>query len=438
MINFDPNPLFFEMIKIFKENYTPDNKVIICNEGSSRSSKTYDFFHFLYLFCDHNHDKGNDIYILRDTLTNCRDYTFKDFKQCMQIIGADIEYFSEGQKPYCKLFGNNIYFRGLDDEKNQEGYPSDIVFLNEALEVQNKSKIAGIRMRCRKLMVFDWNPKFTQHWCFDMEGQLNTFMTHSTYKNNKHLQKSVVQEIESYCPWHFDDLHLEEKQRRPHPINCETGTADKFRWQVYGEGKRCSPEGLIFKNVTYIDQWPQDVAHVYGLDFGFTNDPSAFVKVGESESEDCINIFLELLLYQSTETPEIIDSYLTNIGIDKSIPITADSSDKYTGENKGTVEMVLGLQNLGWPVSKVSKTKSIMYWLNQMRGTSEPGVKTKTVRIHIINNDLVNFAKTEQENYRFKTVNGIAINQPIDDHNHFWDGARYGYMSLKSANFGFI
>lgn len=39
---FDPNPLFFEMVRIFKENYTPDNKVIICNEGSSRcfSSKT--------------------------------------------------------------------------------------------------------------------------------------------------------------------------------------------------------------------------------------------------------------------------------------------------------------------------------------------------------------------------------------------------------------
>lgn len=33
---FDPNPLFYEMCRIYSENYSPDNKVIICNEGGTR------------------------------------------------------------------------------------------------------------------------------------------------------------------------------------------------------------------------------------------------------------------------------------------------------------------------------------------------------------------------------------------------------------------
>ena len=129
-------------------------------------------------------------------------------------------------------------------------------------------------MRCRKLMVLDWNPKYTQHWCFKLEGQANVHFTHSTYRNNKHLEQSVINKIESYCPWNFDDLELPEKKRRPHPDNVRLGTEDAYRWSVYGEGIRCAPEGLIFKNVVYDDMWPENIAPVLGLDFGFTVDPS--------------------------------------------------------------------------------------------------------------------------------------------------------------------
>lgn len=417
-INFDPNPLFYKMVKFYVDHKDDDELMVICNEGSSRSSKTFDFFHFLYLICDHNKDRGLEIYVLRNTLTNCKDYTLGDFKNCMKIIGADVKVQSENHKPYCNLNGNHIFFRGLDDEKNQEGYPSDIVFVNEALEIDTRSKIAGIRMRCRKMMVFDWNPKFSDHWCYAMEGQNNTLFTHSTYRNNKHLPKANKNEIESYCPWNFEDLNLPEEQRRPNEINIKNQTADKFRWQVYGEGIRAAQEGMIFKYVEYIDKWPEHISPVYGQDFGFTNDPSALTKVGEDEN----NIYLELLLYEPTENSNILGSYYTKIGLTKDDIITADSSDKYTGENKGTVEMVSDLQDQGWCISKVHKKKSIVYWIEEM----------KKKKICIVGNHLVSFAKKEQENYSWKEVNGITINQPIDKYNHFWDAARYGYMSLQN------
>ena len=424
---FDPNPLFFEMCKIFSHNYTgEDNKVIICNEGGSRSSKTWDTFHFIYTFCDHNRNKENDIYILRETLTKCRDFTFKDFKSCMKVIGADLEYFSEGQKPYVRIFGNNVYFRGLDDEKNSEGYPSDIIFVNESLET-TKGQVDGLKMRCRKLLIMDWNPKFTDHWCFDLEGQDNVFFTRTNYTNNKHLQKSVIKEIEGYEPWasgsykvennqliYNGELITDKNQPPPHKENVEKGTADAFRWKVYGLGLRGAMKGVIFPNVTWIDEFP-DMAYTYGNDFGFTNDPNAFVRY----AEDANNIFVEPLGYQSIDNPLELSEYWEALRIEKHLPITCDSSDKYTGENKGTVEMVSGLEALGWSVSKVKKTKSVMYWLTSM----------KQKKIHIVKNHLFQDIKKEQENYRFKEVNGIAINQPHDSHNHFWDAIRYAHIA---------
>ena len=414
-MSFDPGRIYYEMLYIFDQNYTPDKKVIICNEGSSRSSKTFDTFHFLYTFCDHNRNEGHDIYILRDTLKHCREHTFRDFKKFMKIIDHHPNYLSENQSPELTLFGNKIYFRGLDDS-DVEGYPSSIVFFNESLEM-DKEQIEGISMRCEMMEIYDWNPKFTQHWCFDMQGNPNTFFTHSTYKDNYHLKVAVRKKIESYCPWHFEDFYLPEDHRRPHPENIKNGTADKYRWKVYGEGIRAAPEGLIFQYVNYIDKWPDDVAKINSMDFGFTTDPHAMGWVGETKTD----IFIELLCYQPIERPEDIDSFAEKIGMNKRLPTVGDSADKYTGENKGTVEMVKALRLLGWSINKIHKTKSVMYWLLDMKGKT----------INIINNHLVHFARKEQENYRMKVINGIAINQPEDKFNHFWDMARYGHMALN-------
>ena len=428
-MNFNPGRVYHEMCGIFDEYYNPDNKVVICNEGSSRSKKTFDAFHFIYTFCDHNKGEGNMIYILRNTLKDCREKTFDDFKKCMKIIGYQANYFSEKMAPELVMFGNDIRFRGLDHEST-EGYPSDIVFYNESLEM-DQERISGISLRCRKMEIYDWNPKYSQHWCFNMEGQHNTFFTHSTYQDNQHLQKSVVRSIEALCPWHFDDLDLPEKARRPHPENVANQTANKHKWLVYGEGIRSAPEGLIFQYANYINSWPQDVGYIYGLDYGFTNDPSALVRTGQTQTD----IYLELLLYHSTPTPAVLDGAFTAIGIERDVPIVADSSDKFTAQNKGTHEFTSELRTLGWLVRAVSKTKSVIFWLNKMQDK----------RINIIINHLVHHARRCQENYSYKVLHGYKINQPdgekrvtingksykFDD---FWAGSRYGFMGLNQSS----
>lgn len=233
-MHFDPNKLFYTMAAAYSDAKKRDKRLIICNEGGSRSGKTYATFDLLIAICSYNINAGLDIYILRDTLINCRDFTLKDFQKDLQICQiydeSKMRYYP---KPYYNLFGNNIYFRGLDDEKNTEGYPSDILFINEVLETE-QSKVQGLLMRCRKLVIFDWNPKLTKHWVFDYEGREDVLFTRTTYKDNKHLEQTIIDEIESYNP------EIE--------ANVINKTANLFRWKVYGLGVRADQEGNVFND----------------------------------------------------------------------------------------------------------------------------------------------------------------------------------------------
>ena len=81
---------------------------------------------------------------------------------------------------------------------------------------------------------------------------------------------------------------------------------------------------------------------------------------------------------------------------------------------------------MGWEIFKISKTKGNYHWINSMNDK----------KIHIVKNHLYEEVKPETENYIWKTVNGIPINQPIDAWNHFWDSSKYGHMSHSKLSQG--
>ena len=99
---------------------------------------------------------------------SCR--TGRSMKDYMQVFDPGCAR-SEKSSPEYNLFGNNIFFRGLEDSTEQVSY--DIVFINEMLEIPDKSLIAGLKMRCKMLFIGDWNPKYTDHWAFHFEDQPN-------------------------------------------------------------------------------------------------------------------------------------------------------------------------------------------------------------------------------------------------------------------------
>lgn len=439
---FDPNPLFFEMCSIFAEHKKTGNLTEIYNEGGTRSSKTWDINHMIYAICDHNRGKELEIYILRDTLTNCKDFTLKEFKKCMKVIGANLNYASEGHKPYVNLFGNHIYFRGMPEE-GDEAYPSDILYFNEMLEMKKK-EANDLIMRCNLLVLGDWNPKYTKHWTFEKEGRPNVFFTRSNYTNNKHLPVSVRRTIESYEPWlprsyqvdngiiMYEGEPVDDKnQPPPHPVNTATinedgqdikPTADFYQWKVYGLGLRGAMEGLVFPHHTAIDEFPK-LDWILGNDFGFTSSPNALVKFAQDgNKEKGINLYVELLFYDPCDDPDELVAVLESYDIPKLKPCIADSSDRFVKGDKGVVLMVKAIREAGYSWRKVKKTDDVMFWLGQM----------KKCKIHIVKNKFYNFAKTEAENYRMKTVHGFEINQPEDEHNHFWDAFRYAFMGYNN------
>jgi len=301
-MDFKPNELFNQMALFYTKNKlatNPENGrralVKIANQGSSRSGKTYAAIQFIYTFCLHNANKGLYIAVLRETLVDCRKYTYKDFIECFKSMGViDNCTITEYPNPKIKLYGNTIEFMGLP-EPNKQPPRTDICFFNEIVEVNDKQRVNGLLMRCEKLAIFDWNPSYTDHWIFGMEQEFNTLFTRTSYLDNAHLTDNIISNIESYCPWDFKDSKVEKvgglnvrywkkperpdncspadysKYRADNRVNVESGTANKWYWLVYGEGVPAAKEGAIFDPIWISEFPPTGLDHVnFSLDFGYT------------------------------------------------------------------------------------------------------------------------------------------------------------------------
>jgi phage terminase large subunit len=190
------------------------------------------------------------------------------------------------------LFTTEFWFLGLDDEQRIHGMKSDAFWINEAVEA-SFDDYAQLMQRCSGFAILDYNPSYDEHWIYDKVCKREkTRYMHSTMLNNPLIPKNAKEQILSYEPTEY---------------NIQQGTADKRKWQIYGLGKRASLEGLIFENWGYCKELPRNAnKRGYGIDFGFTNDPTAIVECAfegntlyvdelcyktHMESRDIINFF---------------------------------------------------------------------------------------------------------------------------------------------------
>lgn len=434
--NTNPNYKFvFDAIK--NQEYDLRNELIsgyrgCVLEGSSRSGKTWSGIDIIIWLCTVVEDNCS-INIYRETYNEFKTTLYDDFKRRLDDFGLPNPFHNAKDVKSFKIGKNTIYFLG--DGKHGGG--CDYAFYNEGMFISH-SVFDQSEMRCRKFWWMDYNPSFTDHWVFDnVISRDDVGFLRSTFLDNPFISPQERNKILSYDPWEvgsyavtddgvfYNGEVVSEKNQPPVNLrNINNGTADEFMHKVYGLGLRGAMKGVIFDQITWIEEFP-DMDYIYSNDFGFTADPNAFGKYAEDE----YNIWVEPLIYQPIETPEELCETFIALGVEREKPIVCDSSDKYTGENKGTVEMVRGLQDLGFEQAfKVSKKKSIMYHILSM----------KKKKIHVVKNHLWKQVKKERENYKFKEINGILINQPIDKYNHFWDMARYGHMSWNEDSYEIV
>lgn len=378
------------------------NKRGVILEGSSRSGKTWSSVDFLIYICSKLERKAT-IHIVKETYNSFKTTLFEDFDRRFPMYGLRSPSAGKKELHRFNLFGNTINLLGADSDSKVHGSGSDYFWMNESLPIAN-SIFDQYEMRCRKFWWMDYNPSVTQHWIYKkLESRDDVSLLRTTFIDNPHISEQEKTKILSYEPWHPEDRDLPKDDRRPHPLNIEQGTADEFNWNVYGLGLRSVPEGLIFQYVKWVDKFPENCERViYGLDFGYTNDPSVIVKVGIIGD----NLFLEKKFYKPTPGPQdLINPALEIIGLEAHG--WADSADP-------------GM------ITLMRKAGLRIYAVKKFPGSINFGITLlKKFKIHLIDDPDV---RKEQENYKYKEINGIKLNEPVDNHNHFWDASRYPVM----------
>lgn len=260
----------------------------------------------------------------------------------------------------------------------------------------NKRSFDQIEMRTTIGGWMDYNPRSKNHWVYGLDKRPDVEFIHSTMLDNPYLPITIVKKILSY---------------EPTEANIRAGTANEYMWDVYGRGKRRAFEGLVFPEWGVYDKVTVDW-EIYGLDFGFTNNPTALVWIGGTWD----SLFWKELIYETNLTNQQIGSRFEQLGLRKNYDIIiADSADPRS---------IKELCNQGWIVKPASKgPDSVIH-----------GIQLLQTKKHFLHKDSLNL-QNEFKSYIFETnKDGKAINKPVKDNDHAIDAGRYAttHKLLKS------
>lgn len=373
--------------KVFRHLETSKARIVV-EQGGTRSGKTYNILMWIISYCLRN--TGKTITICRKTYPALRASAMRDFIEIADSMGIPMNGILNKSTSEIRLNGNLIEFIGLDQPQKIRGRKRDMAFANEANEL-SKEDFFQLNIRTRERFILDYNPSEEFHWIYDEvipRDDCDFFQT--TYKDNPFLSQLEIKEIE----------RLQQ--------------TDPFYWMVYGLGERGANPTTIFR-ANEVKKIPDRATLLgYGLDFGFTNNPSALVAA----YIDGDNLYFQELLYQTNLTNQDLNEKFKQLNLVKGVRIVADSAEPKSIEE---------LHRLGWNVFPCDK------------GTGSINLGIDLMKRYILNvtNDSVNLIK-EFRNYKWEQdKNGKALNIPVKMFDHGIDAVRYVIMSrLSKPNFG--
>lgn len=285
--------------------------------------------------------------------------------------------------------GSKIEFNSYNDEIDARSGKRTHSFFNEANGI-SYGIFEQISMRTTTQTIIDFNPS-AAFWAHDkLQGREDVDWFVSTYRDNAFIQPTIRAKIESY---------------EPTPDNIKAGTANQFRWMVYGMGQVGRLEGLVFPDFETVNEWPENYKwRVYGLDWGFTNDPTALVEIRYAHGA----LYWREHIYRKQLTNQSIGRIIKDLGITDNI--VADSA-----EPKSIAE----LRNNGvWVVPAQKGKDSVMYGIQLLQDYP--------IKIHAQSKNIVE----EFSSYTWaKDRSGSPTNKPVDNFNHAIDAGRYAVMA---------
>lgn len=354
--------------------------------------------------------KQANLLVVRKTYRTLKDSCFTELKWAARRLGVE-EHFIFKESPLeitYKPTGQKIYFRGLDDPLKVTSVTVDVgclcwMWIEEAYEIMKEDDFnildESIRGECPeglfKQITLTFNPWNERHWIkkrfFDAEPDEDILAITTNYLCNEWLDKA--------------DLKVFETMKKNNPR----------RYAVAGLGGWGVVDGLVYENwrEEYFElEQVRQYKSAFGLDFGYTNDPSAFF-VGFVDLENK-KLYVYDEFYQPGMSNRKIADEVIAMGYKKE-HITADCAEpKSIDELKG-----YGLKVKGAEKGKDSINNGIQ-WIQNLE--------------IIIHPRCVNFL-TEISNYTWdKDKFDNKLNKPIDDFNHLMDAMRYALEKYIKGN----
>ena len=355
----------------------------VSEQGSSRSAKTYNTV--IWIVCQCLAVPKTTVSICRATLPSLKGSVLRDFIEILQRIGEySDKCYNKTDLIYTFPNGSWVEFFSCDNETKLRGRKRKILFVNEANELKFL-EWQQLQLRTTQFSIIDYNPSFSdEHWICEVNRDPRTYHFISTYKDNPFLEQKVVDEIESLKRKNFS------------------------LWQIYGLGQQAQVEGLVFRNVEVVERIPETGyrrRHFLGMDFGYTNDPTAIIDVLiEEESK---TLYLDELCYRTSMLTSDIVAELKPQG---QVKVISESADP---------RLVQEIYRAGINIHPVVK----------YQGSVEAGLTKMQEYKLVITKRSTNLIK-EFRNYTYsQDKEGKWLNTPIDVWNHGIDAIRYVVMS---------
>jgi len=379
---------------------------VVKGSRASKKSKTTALWYITNLI---KYPEAN-LLVVRKTYRTLKDSCFTELRWAARRLGVE-EHFIFKESPLeitYKPTGQKIYFRGLDDPLKVTSVTVDVgclcwMWIEEAYEIMKEDDFnvldESIRGECPeglfKQVTITFNPWNERHWLkkrfFDCEPDADILAITTNYLCNEWLDKA--------------DLKVFETMKKNNPR----------RYAVAGLGGWGIVDGLIYENWKEEAFTLEDIKHcksAFGLDFGYTNDPSAFFVGFLDVAGKKLYVWDEF--YSPGMSNRKIFDTITEMGYSKE-RITGDSAEpKSIDELKG-----YGLRIKGAEKGRDSIANGIQ-WIQDLE--------------IIIHPRCVNFL-TEISNYTWEVDKfGNKLNRPIDDFNHLMDAMRYALEKYIKNN----
>lgn len=366
---------------VFERNWNEVNDEsirFIVNQGGSRSSKTYSICQMMVVYCLTNPKKL--VSIVRKSFPSLRATVMRDFFEVLKDLEIyDSSYHNKSEQIYHFTNGSSVEFFSVDDEQKLRGRKRDILWANEANELDFE-EFNQLNMRTSNKLIFDFNPSDNEHWLYDLILRDNAILIKSTYLDNPFLSQDIVDEIENLM------------------------AVDENYYKIYALGEKPIPVSRIYNHFNQFTLLPSNVDNVvWGLDFGY-NHPTCLLRVSEVDS----NYYVDEIIYKQFLTSGDIVKLFNELGVSKKDYIYADYSRP---------EIIQDLRRAGYNMKEAVKEV-------------KPGIDSVKSHKIFVSQTSTNIWK-EYRMYNWKSNGNQILDEPIKLWDDAMDALRYAIHSSQ-------